>query len=88
METFLDPLTKAPIAHIAMAEGDTKVVGIKIVKLSPPDGVNVFTNQAKIAICHSVAKLKKPKNAYDQINDMFLVASDTSPVEIWDAIYF
>jgi hypothetical protein len=68
MDTFVDPHSLRPVREITIAEGQTKIVGLKKFALGPPPEVVVST-QSTLASCHQVSHLKDPtKRKYSSGN--------------------
>jgi Type VI secretion system (T6SS), amidase effector protein 4 len=59
MEAFVDPITLRPVQNITIAEGETKIVGLKKFALGPPREVEVST-LSPVAFCNRVSRLKDP----------------------------
>jgi hypothetical protein len=86
METFFDPKTKKPVEQIEVAQGATRILGLK--KFHSND-VAVRTQEFKVAFCDKVIRLKdKTKLSYDKRTDQHEVAADSEPVESNDSLYF
>lgn len=84
-ESFFDPKSQQPLSEITLAQGETKIVGIK--KFDDKE-VNVYTGDANIAFANKVLRLKDPtKRSYnDQTYDKVL--SDSVPFEQNGSIFF
>jgi hypothetical protein len=86
MEPFFDPKTQQPVARLELAEGETKILGLKKYQ---GNEVAVRTGDYKIAYCDRVIQLKdKTKKSYNDHYDLDEVAASTTPVEVKGAIFF
>lgn len=58
MEAFVDPQSRQPVRQITLAEGETKVVGLKKFAGAPPQSVLVQCGDFATAFCHPVVHLR------------------------------
>lgn len=87
MESFFDPRSGRPIDSLSMAEGETRVIGLKKFQLRPLQ-VWVNSDDSSIAAANQVCKLNKPKADYNDRYNLLEVLTDTHPVEANDNFFF
>jgi len=99
MENFVDPSSNRPITDIRIKAGETKVVGLKLPRISYkpyltmlPHGddvlrnIDVFCEDDGVAFSRQVLKLARAKSAYEDHYDMEEI--DTEYVERAGTYYF
>jgi hypothetical protein len=86
METFFDVQNNQPVDQIDVAQGETKILGLR--KFNSNE-VAVRTQDFKVAFVDKVIHLNDPtKKAYDGHYNIHEVAADTTPVESKNSLYF
>jgi hypothetical protein len=86
MEKFFDVRNNQPVEQIEVAQGETKILGIRKFNLKE---VAVRTGDFKIAFVDMVIHLKdQTKKTYNDHYNIHEVAADTMPVESNNAFYF
>ena len=86
MEKFFDASNNQPVDQIEVAQGETKVLGLRKFNLND---VAVRTNDGNIAVANQVIHLNdKTKKAYNNHYNIHEVAADTTPMELNNSFYF
>jgi hypothetical protein len=86
MEAFFDPHTNKPVTQISLAEGETKVLGLKKFQ---PDEVDVDCPDLSVATClHACHSNDSTKKSYNDNYNLYTVGTDTTPVELKGSIFF